>query len=316
MAALTPQWRDNVEIIVVDSASKPPARETLALLLTDNPQIRMHRLTRPGLSLARNAAVSLSKGCWLAFLDDDAIPDPEWMNEIFALIKRLPPQTGAVGLYTYPFWPPGGDVDLPLLWIQCLSLVELDVEEDRTNAPILVGANMLLRRQAVIEVGGFSERLSRQGKLLLSGEEVCMAEQMRRKGWSIWYSCRPRAGHRIPYDRLDPAWFRKRMFWQGVTEMRLRVELDGTMPFFPVARALAFAPVLLGLSLLDPPSGTRLARAMQHLGIVRSFFMRQALHSPSADIANDHDGLESRTPAPRSENGLSGSYRRELHRGE
>lgn len=41
---------------------------------------------------------------------------------------------------------------------------------------------------------------------------------------------------------------------------------------------------------------------MWHLGIVRSFFMRRALHAPSATIANDHDGLESRTRPPRSEN--------------
>jgi glycosyltransferase involved in cell wall biosynthesis len=95
-----PQWRSNVEIIVIDSASEPPARETLAQLLAENPHIQTHRLERPGLSLARNAAVSLSKGSWLAFLDDDAAPDPEWVSEIVALLKRLPPRTGTVGLYT------------------------------------------------------------------------------------------------------------------------------------------------------------------------------------------------------------------------
>lgn len=97
------------------------------------------------------------------------------------------------------------------------------------------------------------------------------------------------------------------MFWEGVTYMMQRVELDGDMPLFPVARAFAFAPVLFGISFLDPPRGTRLARAMWHLGIVCSFFMRQALRVPSATIANDHGGLESRTRAPRSENGISKS---------
>ena len=287
--------------------------ETLAQLFADNPYLRMHRLKRPGLSLARNAAVSLSKGRWLAFLDDDAIPNPEWVNELFALISRIPPQTGAVGLYTYPLWPPGGHVDLPSLWIQYLSLVELEVEEDRTSAPILVGANMLLRRKAVIEVGGFPERLSRQRQLLLSGEEVYVAEKMRRKGWSIWYSCRPRAGHRIPRDRLDTTWFRKRMFWEGVTYMRLRVELDGAMPLFPVARALAFAPALIGLSLLDPPRGTRLARAMWHLGNRALFFY--AGGAQRGDCKNQ-DNPEPPTRAPRGGKVSSGRQERGLHHGE
>jgi glycosyltransferase involved in cell wall biosynthesis len=287
--------------------------EALAQLFADNPYLQMHRLKRPGLSLARNAAVSLSKGRWLAFLDDDAIPNPEWVDELLALINRIPPGTGAVGLYTYPLWPHGGHVDLPSLWIHYLSLVELEVEEDRTSTPILVGANMLLRRKAVIEAGGFPERLSRQRQLLLSGEEVYVVEKMRRKGWSIWYSSRPRAGHRIPRDRLDTTWFRKRMFWEGVTYMRLRIELDGAMPLFPVARALAFAPALIGLSLLDPPRGTRLARAMWHLGIVRAFFMREA---PSAAIAKNQDNPEPPTRVPRGGKVSSSRQERRSHPGE
>jgi glycosyltransferase involved in cell wall biosynthesis len=304
LAALLPQWRSNVEIIVIDSASEPPARETLAQLLAENPHIQTHRLERPGLSLARNAAVSLSKGSWLAFLDDDAAPDPEWVSEIVALLKRLPPRTGTVGLYTYPIWPQDGDVDLPPIWKLYLSLVELEEEEDRTQAPVFVGANMLMRRQAVIEAGGFPEHLARQRQLLLSGDEVYVAEKMRRNGWSIWYSCRPRAGHRIPHDRLDPVWLRTRMYWEGVTHMKLRSELDGTMPFWPVIRAFALAPVLIGLSILDSPQGTKVARAMWHFGIVRAYFMRQAPQAASMEIVADPSGEELLALASQSENEL------------
>jgi len=279
LAALTPQLRDSVEVIIIDSASEPPAT---AQPLAEHPHIRLHRLTKPGLSLARNVAVSLSKGPWLAFLDDDAVPDSGWMDEILALIERLPPRTGAAGLYTYPLWPPGVDTNLPELWNEHLSFVELDGEMDLTNAPVFVGANMLLHRQAVIEAGGFPEHLSRQGQLLISGEDVYMVEKLRRAGWSIWYSSRPRAGHHIPRDRLESAWFRKRMFWQGVTYLRQRVYLDAATPVLLAARSVAAAPILMGLSLLDSQRGTRLARAMWHLGIVRALFMRQALRPPGS----------------------------------
>ena len=287
MAALTLQWRTGTEIVVVDSASEPQTKDALAQFLVKHPQIVLHRLNWPGLSMARNAAVSLSKGRWLAILDDDTVPDPGWLNEIFALIERLPAKSGAAGLYTYPLWPEGREIDLPVLWRKYLSLVEIEAEEDCTGTPVFVGANMLLRRDALVEAGGFPERLARQNQLLLSGDDVFVAEKMRRRGWAIWYSSRPRVGHRIHLERLDPAWLRKRLFWEGVTSMRLHAELDGAMPLFPVARALAFAPLpYFSYQFFDPLRGTRRARAMWHLGVLRAFFARQPLLAQSSDAAN------------------------------
>ncbi|MCI0466453.1 MAG: glycosyltransferase [Beijerinckiaceae bacterium] len=290
---MVPQLRGNVETIIIDSASGLQTRDVLAKILWENPRLRVHRLPRHGLSLARNAATSISNRPWLAFLDDDAVPEPGWVAEILQLIKRLPPQTGAAGLYTRALWPPGADTNLPELWKEHLSFVELEGEMNVTHAPVLIGANMLLYRQAIIEAGGFPEYLSRQGELLISGEDVYMVDKMRQLGWSIWYSSRPRAGHRIPRERLELAWFRKRMFWQGVTYMRQRVYLDGTMPLMLAARSLAIAPILAGLALIDSQRGTRLARAIWHLGIVRAFFMRHALRPPgsafkSADSSSTH----------------------------
>jgi glucosyl-dolichyl phosphate glucuronosyltransferase len=296
LAALTFQERGDVEIIVVDSASEPPAREALAQFFADHPGIRLHRLDLPGVSLARNIAVSLSRGRWLAFLDDDAVPDPSWAEEILALLKRLPPKTGAVGLYTYPIWPQDRDPGLPPLWFMYLSLRVREWEGDCTNAPDFVAANMLMRREAVIEAGGFAEHLARRGQLLLSGDEVYVAEKMRRKGWSIWYSCRPRAGHRIPRERLTAAWFRKRMFCEGVTFMMLRRELDGAAPLFPVARALAFSPILFVLSLADSPFGTRRARAMWHLGIAYYFFVHLVTQRLKAVRAGYRNRQQERLP--------------------
>ena len=297
LAALTRQWRTGTEIVVVDSASEPQTGDALAQFLAKHPQIVLRRLNWPGLSMARNAAVSFSKGRWLAILDDDTVPDPGWLNEIFALIERLPAKAGAAGLYTYPLWPEGREIDLPVLWRKYLSLVEIEVEEDCTSTPVFVGANMLLRRDALIEAGGFPERLARQNQLLLSGDDVYVAEKMRREGWAIWYSSRPRVGHRVHLERLDPAWLRKRLFWEGVTAMRLHAELDGVMPLFPVARAFAFAPVLFGLSCFDPPRGTLRARAMWHFGVLRAYFARQPLLAQSSGAANGHGGLGSRPVA-------------------
>lgn len=305
LVALAAQQRPEAEIIVIDSASAPPARARLQALLAGMPQVRARFLAEPGLSRARNTAVAMSAGDWLALLDDDAVAAPDWLDQVLALIGRLPERAGVVGLRTEPIWPDGTQPELPALWRTYLSVVERDGEGERTHDPQFVGANMLFRRQVVIEAGGFPDRLSRIGPLLLSGEDVYVAERARANGWSIWYSDRPRAGHRIARARLRPAWFRRRLFWQGVTHTRLSRMLDGRLPLYPLARALAAAPVLALMSLAEPAPGTRLARAFWHLGIIAAFVLPHRLVQRRATAhANRLAGVTSTLSNGKSDTGI------------
>jgi hypothetical protein len=130
---------------------------------------------------------------------------------------------------------------------------------------------MFFRRAPLVEGGGFSPQFGRVGAdMLLSGDEIFAGAALGKKGWRFWYSHKPRAGHRVPTDRLDPAWFRRRMFWEGVTQRRLDVMLLGASPWLPALRALLYAPALALLSLGEGRYGTRLARAYWHLGILHA----------------------------------------------
>ncbi len=66
------QTVDGWELIVVDSASDPPAR------VPEDPRIRLLRLDGdPGPARARNAGIDASRGDVLAFLDDDDLFSPD-----------------------------------------------------------------------------------------------------------------------------------------------------------------------------------------------------------------------------------------------
>ena len=86
--ALLPQCRDRpVEVIVVDSASNPEHAAKLGVLLQRD-DVRLIRLDRPGVSIARNAGLGAARGARLGFLDDDAVPQPHWCESVLTQMGR------------------------------------------------------------------------------------------------------------------------------------------------------------------------------------------------------------------------------------
>jgi GT2 family glycosyltransferase len=67
------------EIIVIDNA---PETDATFDLVSGYPQVRYHREPRPGLSAARNAAMTIATGDLVAFVDDDAVVAPNWIANL------------------------------------------------------------------------------------------------------------------------------------------------------------------------------------------------------------------------------------------
>ena len=75
--------------------------------------------------------------------------------------------------------------------------------------------NSAYRRDVLIEFGGFPTNLGRMADLLLSGEN-CVNLTMQDAGWEFFYDPTIVIRHHIHRTRMSKAWFRRRMFWQGV----------------------------------------------------------------------------------------------------
>ncbi|WP_297006428.1 glycosyltransferase family 2 protein [uncultured Corynebacterium sp.] len=88
LAANTPAF--SVEILLVDNsaggrlASDPAVADACAA----DPRIRLVRAPVPGLSRARNVGVRAARGRVIAFTDDDAVPDPDWISRAVAALDR------------------------------------------------------------------------------------------------------------------------------------------------------------------------------------------------------------------------------------
>ena len=113
----------------------------------------------PGLSGCRNTAADLATGSVLAYLDDDAVPEPQWLEEHLAGYDN--PSVLGTGGTLVPAWSGGKPERLPkeLWWVIGCSWTG----RPETAAPIRnpIGANMTIRKDVVEAAGGFTMRLGR-----------------------------------------------------------------------------------------------------------------------------------------------------------
>ncbi|MCP9947471.1 glycosyltransferase [Actinomadura madurae] len=89
------------EIIVVDDRPAPGA--PLPLPPSAGPEIRVIRSGGRGPAAARNAGWRAATTPWVAFLDDDVVPEPGWPARLAADLAALPPEAaGSQGRVTVP----------------------------------------------------------------------------------------------------------------------------------------------------------------------------------------------------------------------
>jgi glucosyl-dolichyl phosphate glucuronosyltransferase len=248
LAALVPQLdKRSIEVRVIDSGSRDDQRRSLERLVASVPHVELLRIDEPGVSLARNKGIAETKGEWVGFLDDDAIPSADWLENARRLISFVPEHCAIIAGAVLPQLPAGASRPLGKRWSQMLSVVQRNGEGDCTASCSMVAANVLFRRSALVERGGFSTALGRHGTTLLSGGEKLLLEQLIERGWSAWYSDRLKVRHKISAERLTQGWILRRAYWDGLSDQRISALNVRKPDFLEVGKVLAKT---LALSLL------------------------------------------------------------------
>ncbi len=111
------------EVLVVDSASAPEAAQQAVRLAETASNAAYLRIERPGISLARNLGARCARAAWIAYVDDDAIPEPDWVATILGLVEA-PNPPAVIGGRILPLW----EAPLPGWWPErlrgSLSIIE------------------------------------------------------------------------------------------------------------------------------------------------------------------------------------------------
>jgi HAD superfamily hydrolase (TIGR01662 family) len=154
--------RPSLEVLLDALAAAPGPRPAEVVLVDDRPAGAPLRPDRPGLppvrvvrtggggpARARNLGWRTARTEWIAFLDDDVVPDPDWYDRLATDLAALPADAaGSQGRVRVPL--PAGR--RPTDW-------------ERGTAGLAtsswITADLAYRRAALAAVGGFDERFPR-----------------------------------------------------------------------------------------------------------------------------------------------------------
>ena len=160
----------NFEVIVVNDGSTDGTRE-----IAESYDVRLINTKNRGLSAARNTGLAAARGSIVAYIDDDAYPDPDWLSFLVAAFER----TGddAMG---GPNIAPYGDGDIA----QCVANAPggpLHILLDDEVAEHIPGCNMAFRKEALTAVGGFDPQFR------VAGDDVDVCWRIQESGGTIGF---------------------------------------------------------------------------------------------------------------------------------
>jgi GT2 family glycosyltransferase len=178
----------HLDLLVVDNAPSDEAAERL--VCTRHPHIRYMREPAPGLSHARNRALTEAYGEVVAFTDDDVVVDPGWARTIAETFAGDPATMAVTGLVV----PRELETEAQVLFERYRGFGRgfAPVRADRRSARwgdvgrLGTGANMAFRRNAFARVGLFDPALG-AGTRARGGEDLDMLYRVVKSGAVVRY---------------------------------------------------------------------------------------------------------------------------------
>ncbi len=207
------------ELVFVDNNSTDETARIFHDFEVANPslQLRYFLETQQGLSFARNRGIQESKGDVIAFLDDDAIADTEYVQNLKTAFACS--EFGAGGGRILPRWESRKPEWMGKFLMPLVSVIDLgneNIEFPVNKYPI--GANMFFKRSVLEDCGDFNTELGRVGKNMMGGEEKDIFNRIRAKGVAVGYFSAIEVQHIIPNERTTEAFIRTQAKGIGQSE--------------------------------------------------------------------------------------------------
>jgi glycosyltransferase involved in cell wall biosynthesis len=193
---------------------------------------------RQGISYARNTAVAVAIG-WgaelIAFVDDDEIPAPCWLDELLRLFE-----SSGADVVAGPVLP---EFEGPVPgWVVKGRFFERPRYPTGTLITEMRAGNLLIRGGALDKNGQmFDERFA-----LTGGEDSYLNAQLRQSDSKMVWADEAVVVERVPRSRATAGWILRRAFAGGCNWGRVELLVDPGLMTFCLSAARGLAHIVIG----------------------------------------------------------------------
>jgi mycofactocin system glycosyltransferase len=231
--------KDKLEIIVVNDGST----DTTAKVIQSYNIKAIHLPQSIGASACRNLAAKEAKGELLAFTDSDCVVHPHWLRELS--LYFYDERVGIVGGYVSNYYNQS-TLDRYEAVKSSLNMgpSPYKVENGKSSTAYVPSCNLIIRKKAFSEAGGFQEDL-------IVGEDVDLCWKTRKLGYHLLYVPLGEVKHK---HRNDVWQMLKRRFDYGTSEalLYLRHKDKRKMLYLPALYSIFYGFVCLGIIVQYP----------------------------------------------------------------
>tara|TARA_B100000315_G_scaffold260274_1_gene320503 strand:- start:9322 stop:10371 length:1050 start_codon:yes stop_codon:yes gene_type:complete len=231
----------DIEILVADNGSTDATSTICEMYGNIFPHFRHLFDPRPGQLVGWHTALHEAKSDILAFIDDDVRPTPGWANAVSEIFKD--PDIGiATGRIIPEFErkPPAWQSDMVLenewgVWSALWGMLDFGDKIKSIPADFVWGSNFLIRRNAMIDAGGFHPGGMPKHLFHFTGDgDVGVGRIVEQFGYKVLYHPGAVVAHELPAARnSSPSEIRRWIFGEGlVTSYVLMRRLAAAHPDF------------------------------------------------------------------------------------
>lgn len=232
--------KTEITVAIFDNDQDASAALTVESFSSDFPvRLLYHHAPDPGLSAVRNAAVAYAcEGYdYLAMIDDDEEPEPQWLSELLAVASRTDADaTFGPVIYLFPDGPAG--------WLGTGGFFAVPSPRDGSRVSYGYSGNCFLRTKSLKRFGVAFDRTFN----FAGGEDMLFFLQLKRYGASMVYAERAIARERVTSDRLCARYVLQLNYRRGNTLALCDAKLHRGSAWKPIRVFKSFARLARGIA--------------------------------------------------------------------
>jgi len=220
------QTYDDVELVVIVDGTQSVYDRVVADYGDRDDIIIECNEENVGLLESRNRGGEIATGDVVAFIDDDAVADEEWIERLVQAYETE--DVIAAGGKMIPEWVAGKPSFLPEEFYWLVGVTHRGFAEGPGEVRNTFGSNISFRAGIFEELGGFDVDIGgRKGEKNLQGGETELCARIQTKyGQGVWYDPEAVVAHKVFEYRTEFRWLVDRAFWQGYSKRAMETYIE------------------------------------------------------------------------------------------